>query len=73
MFRTQHYWAIHRKIAFREWGNLDDRRRDIISADTNHESHELKEFNGFVHNETLRLYEDPGYYYNQPYTFKAQY
>jgi hypothetical protein len=68
--KTNHYWAIHRRVTRREWQNLDRRSRDIIAGDTAHTSREFKEFERYVNGETERLYNDEGYYYNDPYSFK---
>lgn len=68
--KSKHYWAIHRKVTDREWRNLDNRSRDLIAGDTEHTSHSFKEFESRVNSETERLYNDPNYYMNEPYSFK---
>jgi hypothetical protein len=69
-FKTLHYWAIHRRVARREWQNLDLRSRDVIAADSEHTSREYKNFERYVASETERLYQDSSYYMNDPYSFR---
>jgi len=54
----------------REWRNLDQRSRDTIAADADHTTHIYKEFERYVNSETERLYNDPNYYMNDPYSFR---
>lgn len=68
--KSQHYWAIHRKVTQREWRNLNGSVRDIIAADAEHKTHTYKEFEKFVNSETERLYNDPEFYMNEPFTFR---
>lgn len=68
--KSLHYWAIHRKVTNREWRNLDQRSRDLIAGDSEHTTQTYKEFENRVNSESERLYNDPNYYMNEPYSFK---
>jgi hypothetical protein len=54
------------------WGNLSDESREIVASDTLGLSETLKWFNAQIENETNRLYEDPDFSYNSPYTFQHE-
>jgi hypothetical protein len=69
--KTLHYWAVHKKVINRVLKYCDRRVRDIIAADVEQETRETKEFNAFVNSETERLYNDPAFFYNDPYSFKS--
>jgi hypothetical protein len=71
MPKSLHYWKIHRKVTQRALRNLDRRTREVIAADVNHETHEYKAFENHINSETERLYNDPAFPYNDPYTFKV--
>ena len=70
--KTLHWLKIHRIALRRMWGNLSDESREIVASDTLGLSETLKWFNTQIENETNRLYEDPDFSYNSPYTFQHE-
>lgn len=64
-----HFLAIHKKVVKRMWGNLSRYERDLIASSPE----EAAIFENRTVAEATRLYEDENFYYNNPYTFKAQY
>lgn len=71
MFETVHYRRIHGRVAHRVWLDLPQHLRDVIAADVNGETDELKWFESKVTTDAMKLYEDPSYYDNQDYTFRV--
>jgi hypothetical protein len=45
--------------------------REVIAGDTSHETPEFKWFAKKVDEDTSRLFNDPGYYDNAPYTWRV--
>jgi len=71
--KSQHYWAIHKRVATREWQNLPNRIRDIIASDSEHKSNDFKGYENYVNSETERLFNDVDYAPNDPYSFRVPY
>lgn len=69
--KSQHYWAIHKKVVSRELRNLNAKFRTTLALDVDHSTREFREFEAFVTAETQRLYEDPEYWFNDPYSFRT--
>jgi hypothetical protein len=65
-----HFWRIHAKVIRRIWGDLPDSIRDTIVDDSLHTTEEFKWFNNKVMEDAMRLFVDPSYYDNDPFTFK---
>lgn len=70
MKKPLHYWRIHQRVCRRVFFDLPDSVRDVIAADSDHESLEYKWFEKKVADDTQRLFEDPQYYDNDPLTFR---
>ena len=67
--KSAHFWRIHARVAKRAWADLPLKTRDIIAADAEHETPEYKWFEAKLVADVTRLYEDPSYYDNDPFTF----
>jgi hypothetical protein len=68
--KPQHFWRIHKRVCRRVFFDLPDSVKDVIAADSTHESAEYKWFDKKVADDTQRLYEDPQYYDNEAFTFR---
>lgn len=68
--KSMHYWRLHARVTRAIWAKLSIREREIIAADSAHETELYKWYATKVDADTLRLYEDPTYYDNDPSTFR---
>ena len=69
--KSQHYARIHRRVATRLWSDLPQRTRDIIAADSAHETDEFKWFDSKVAMDANKLYQWPEYYDNSEFSFRV--
>lgn len=67
---TIHFWNIHKKVAKRALKFLSQREHDVIAADSSHETPEFRHFNSYVNTVTLKIYEDPDHFLNDPSSFR---
>lgn len=67
----EHYWRIHKRVTLRVWQDTPAKVRDIIASDSAHETQESQWFAKKVDEDARRLFEDPGYYDNDLFTFKV--
>lgn len=70
--KSIHYWTIQRRVVNRFLNNptIGRGRLDVIAADADHSTQIFKDFDKAVTQETERLYNDPEYFFNDPYSFK---
>jgi hypothetical protein len=73
MVVSQHYGKIYRRVFEGEWAKLDGRTRDIIAMDVDKDTREARRFTALINSITERLYNDPEYFFNDPFTFKVPY
>ena len=73
MVVSQHYGKIYRRVFEGEWAKLDTRTRDIIAMDVDKDTREARRFTALINSITERLYNDPEYFFNDPFTFKVPY
>lgn len=65
MYKTNHYWRIHRRVSRRVLLEISPRMRTIIANDADHTTPEYKWFEQKVNTDTKRLYEDANHWDNQ--------
>lgn len=68
---SRHFWRIHARVAKRLWSDIPLHLREVIAADTAHETNAFQWFNNKVHEDAMRLYEDPAYYDNLEFSFRV--
>ena len=66
-----HYWRIHARVTRRVWSDMTIAQREVVAADDTQTSDISKWFVNKVNADTQRLFEDPAYYDNDPYSFKV--
>ena len=66
----EHYWRIHKRVATRLLTETPPMVRTIIAADVEHETPEFKWFEKRVTEDAQRLFNDEGYYDNDPERFR---
>lgn len=65
-----HFWKIHARVCKRIWAELDSSVKAVVAADADHETFEFRSFNRGVDMEAERLFQNPNYFMNDPFTFK---
>ena len=69
--KPYHYWAIHRRVFRKLWNNAPFYVRDIVSNAATW-CPEYDEFMSRLDKETVRLFNDPEFFYNERTTFTEQ-
>jgi hypothetical protein len=69
--KPSHFWRIHARVTRRVWSDLPMYVRDIIAADTAHETSEFQWFDKKVTEDATRLFEDSSYYDSSVESFRT--